>query len=394
MGRIKTKNILPCFLLLLQISCTEPFVVEIVDFENFLVVEGTITTEMKQQGVKLSRTISLEDFEENVEDNATVTVQASDGNTFSFSQDSATGVYLSNEEFQAIPNIGYILKISDENGNSYTSKEVFVPPVVEIDRVYTQRVSDEEKEGIQVFVDSDDAMGEAQYFRYEYEETYQIEVPIYSSLNWEIRDYDVKSGLYEIDLSYRAPEIVCYSSNRSKGILQTSTSILAENKVLHFPIRFILSTNSVLRERHSILAKQYVQSQEAHTFYQILEDLGNVGSLLSQGQPGFAQGNLVSVDKPEEKVMGFFEASSITTKRIYFNYKDFGFKFPPYFIECDSIYQIPNKLLIERLQNENYQIINWEEEGPVKTYIIVKEMCADCTTFSSKTKPDFWEDGP
>ncbi|MCK5442489.1 MAG: DUF4249 domain-containing protein [Maribacter sp.] len=394
MGRIGYKYILPCFLLLLQTNCTEPFIVGIVDFENFLVVEGTITTEMKQQGVKLSRTISLEDFEENVEDNATVTVQASDGNTFSFSQDSATGVYLSNEEFRAMQNIGYILKISDENGNSYTSKEVFVPPVVEIDEVYTELVSDEEKEGIQVFVDSDNETGGAKHFRYEYEETYQIKVPTPSSLKWEIRDYDLKSGLYEIDLSYRTPEIVCYSSNRSKGILQTTTSNLAENKVLHFPIRFILSTNSVLRERHSILAKQYVQSLEAHTFYKTVKDLGIKGNVLSQGQPGFVQGNLVSVNDPDERVMGFFEASSLTTKRIYFNYKDFVFKFPPYFIECDSIYQIPNKLLIERLQNENYQIINWGEVGPVKEYIIVNEKCTDCTTFSSKTKPDFWEDGP
>ena len=62
MGTSKLKNILPYFLMLLQLGCTEPFLIETIDFESVLVVEGTLTDELKRQEVKLSGTIGLEDF--------------------------------------------------------------------------------------------------------------------------------------------------------------------------------------------------------------------------------------------------------------------------------------------------------------------------------------------
>ena len=45
--------------MLLQISCTEPYEIETVDFESVLVVESTITNEVRPQVVKLSKTSQL-----------------------------------------------------------------------------------------------------------------------------------------------------------------------------------------------------------------------------------------------------------------------------------------------------------------------------------------------
>ncbi len=390
MGRFQFLSL--CFLLQLLLQCTESFDIQAFNFDRILVVEGTITNELKQQVVKLSRSIPLDATVPDIEENADVQVVDTDGQAFQFSFDPATGVYRSDVAFAARPESAYTLIINTQDGRVYTSSEVVLPPIVPIARVYAEISSDAGANGIDIFVDSEEAPDEVRYFRYEYEETYKIKVPQPSHFTWAIEDYDVGSGLYEISLTRRKPETICYSSNYSTGILQSSTRELERNRIFRFPIQHIYRRNPILRERYSILAKQYVQSLQAHTFYQTLNDLGGQGSLLSEVQPGFPPGNISSSDNSDERVVGFFEASSVSTKRMYTNYKEFVFEFPPYFIACDRIRMFPYAEMIQKLEKEHFQIVDYEEQGPVKLYHLYKEQCTDCTTFSSNVKPAFWED--
>jgi uncharacterized protein DUF4249 len=393
----RMKNILPCFLLLLQISCTEPFLIKTIDFDSVLIVESTLTDEMKRQEVKLSRTIGLEDFGQEIVDNAEVRIEDSNGNVFTFAQDAETQTYLSDIEFQAEANTLYTLKINTPDGRGYTSKAVEVPPRSPIKQVYSEFVSEVGKEGIQVFIDSDNAMGAAEYFRYEYEETYKVKLPANAKFDWEIVNVNNFSGSYQIEITPRewTDKQFCYPTISSKGVIQTSTDGLAENSIVGFPVRFIDKNNPVLRERYSILVKQYIQSLEAHTFYQILKDLGSGGDLLSQGQPGHVPGNIVSNTEPDEKVLGYFEASSVSSQRIYFNHTDFGLELPQYFEECEWLIsrEISRDLFRRKLEFENYQIYAFDDDnGPI--YYIVQSECSECATFSTHIKPDYWEDGP
>ena len=394
----RIKNILFYSLFLALANCTEPFPIATIEFEDILVVESTITNELKRQEVKLSRTIDLADLGQAIVDNAIVKIEASDGSEFDFSQDTETGNYISNSEFQAMPDIAYTLKINTQNSQSYTSKAVALTPALEITRVYPESVVVNEEEGVQVFVDADNQMGDARYFRYEYEETYEILLPNTSGVNWRIINVNDFRRTFEIALGSRRIDEKCYSTIESEGIVQTSASNLGENGIFRFPIRFITKDNPIIKERYSILVKQYVQSQEAYTFYQILEDLGNVESLLSQGQPGFVRGNINSETDSEEKVLGFFEASSVSSRRVYFNYEDFGFELPPYFVECDELVIVGNTVLLKRkLEFENYQIFFFElrrVDGPIPQpiYHLAQAECTECTSFSTHIKPDYWED--
>ncbi|MCM4154029.1 DUF4249 domain-containing protein [Arenibacter sp. N53] len=389
----KIKNILIYFILLLLIGCTEPFPIQDIDFEDILIVESTITNEMKQQRVKLSRTISLESFGQNIEKNAIVQIEDSNGTTFTFSQDTETGDYVSDEEFQAVPNISYTLKIKTGDGRGYISKPVQIPAAVPIERVYAELISENGKEGISVFVDTDNTNGSGQYFRYEYEETYKVKLPNPKTFDWEVVNYNNFSGSYELELTQIEQDFVCYSSVGSKGIVQTSSGNLGENKVLRFPVRFIDKGDPVLRERYSIIVKQYIQSLEAYTFYSILENLGNAGSLLSPGQPGYVTGNVGSETNAEEKVLGFFEASSVSSQRIYFDYNYFGLELPPYFVECEAeIIGGPTEILKRKLEFEGFQIFFYEEIELKAFYHIARSECSECTSFSTNIKPDFWED--
>ncbi len=389
--------------LLFQAGCTEPYEVETVDFENVLVVESTITDEWKPQIVKLSRTSTLENTDLLIENGASVTVVGSNGESYNFSQDSSTGFYVSNQPFRAQPAIGYTLEIVDRDGKRYTSSSVTLPPTVEMDQVYAEPIvqAAENKDGVQVLVNTEDPTGNAKYFRYEYEETYKIVAPNPSSFITEIINYNVGNGTYQVVLTPREPEEICFSTEFSTGITQATTTELNENRVFRFPVRYLSKLDSRIQTRYSILVKQYVQSVEAFTFYKIVEELGSVGSLLSQGQPGYVAGNITDTANPEDKVLGFFEASSMTSKRIYFNYEDFGFGKPPYFVDCDlqildyndatTLDDDPDEreALHYLVTSKNYQVIRLAQ-GTL--YTIARPECTLCISFSSNERPDFWED--
>ncbi len=385
-------NISLSMVALLLFSCTEPFTIETIDFNTVLIVEGRITDELKHHSIKLSRSTQLEDAKVQLEHQAQVHIEASNGQMYPFTQDDATGHYISTVAFQAEPHIDYTLTINTQDGGNYQSTAVHLPPTAEIDSVYAEPMVLDGLEGVMVFVDSQEGAEETPYLRYEYEATYKIKVPKPSDWEWEVIDYDFISGYYEINLTHREPETICYSNYKSFGILQALTAEFTQGHVMRYPLHYLYKGAPALRERYSILVKQYVQSIEAHTFYRTLHDLGMSESLLSQGQPGFVPGNIQSTTHPNEKVLGFFEASTVSSKRIYFNYKDFGFAFPPYFEDCTRLEVFPTAALITKLERQDYQIQDFEEDGPVKLYHLYKEACTDCTTFSSNVKPDFWVD--
>ena len=80
--------------------------------------------------------------------------------------------------------------------------------------------------------------------------------------------------------------------------------------------------------------RQYVQSLEAFSYYDLLNQLSATGNALTQIQPGFIASNIFSTANRDEKVLGFFDVSSVTEERIFFNYEDFfpGEDLPPYFV--------------------------------------------------------------
>lgn len=391
--------------LLFVINCREPFEIESLDYVNALVVESTITNELKHQEVKLTRTYRLDESAPSIENNATVWIEDSNDITYSFSQ-SPDGTYLSDIEFQAVENVTYVLNISTQDGRQYHSESVVLTPVSEISNLYAEKViNNNGSEGIEVIIDSDNLTDDARYFRYEYEETYKIVAPNYFPLDLNIINLSQNANGLEYDrvLPVREQEErICYTTKNSVGIIQTTTTDLENNQVFRFPVRVIDIDNSILRERYSILVKQYVQSIEAYTFYKTIDELGGFGSILSQSQPGYVLGNIVSENDSSEKIIGYFDVSTVSSDRIYFNYSDFNLPTPPYFYECNVVtldYNDnsphdgdPNErnLLFQFITVNNFKLLNGSDFSTI--YDIVNPECGDCTSISSNIRPDFWED--
>jgi hypothetical protein len=395
------------FLLLLPYfisSCTEQYILQSNTYEDVLVVEATITNELKKQAIKITRTSRLEEEVNTIESGANVIVTDNDNNQYIF--ELKDSIYVSQTEFQAIPGRKYRLDITTNNGKSYYSTSETLPTVNEIQNVSASVKTVDNQRGVQITVDSFDPNNTSKYYRYEYEETYKIVTPLWDQDKAVLLPPLSGNNHKEIGLIPRTGESkICYSTVKSKDILITSTNLMNEDRVA-YPIRFISNQNYIISHRYSILAKKYTLNLESYTFYKTLKKTSSSNNILSQNQPGFFNGNIRSLDNPNEKVIGFFDVSSVSSKRIFFNYKDLFPEepLPPYINDCEIkiwtfCFESTNPdcrggLLLSSIESNQLLYLNsYQYSNPIyKTYEMIPPPCGDCTSFSSNIIPPFWTD--
>lgn len=386
--------------LVTNFGCIEPFTLVTESFEDALVVEATITDELKTQQIKLTRTFPLEGGGLVFENGANVKIIGSNNNEYSFINTN-DGVYNSVIEFKVEHGISYRLLITTSDGKEYVSNDETLPEVVGINKLEAELVTSNENQGIQVFVDSDDSSGETNYFRYEYEETYQRIPELFFRVDLVFSNVTGSGESIQYTIAEEPrPENqrVCYSNNNSNEIIVTSTDGLTEQRVSKFPVRFIRADDFIIRDRYSILVKQYNQSADANNYFRILKDISSDESLLIDQQPGFVQGNLFSTQNSNEKVIGFFDVSSVSSKRIFFSYDDFEIAEKPqypFFCETDTLsYNVPDERprLYELVANRGYKHGGSPGNEDELDFLIVRPECGDCTSYASNVRPEFWED--
>lgn len=401
MKKIIIYKITSLLLLCLAISgCTEQYVLQTDTYESALVVEATMTNEMKRQEIKITRTYRLEEHAPQVETGAEVTVTDSDGNLYHFVEEE--GLYVSENTFQAVPGKTYRLNIDTADGKSYTSTNETLTPVNEMQNVVPTVQSKNGQRGVGIVVSAFDPTGNSKYYRYEYEETYKIISPVWDDERTILLPFETGQQHQGIGIIPRVGETqTCYGTKASDDIIQTTTTGLGEDRV-NFAVRFISNQNYIITHRYSILVRQYVQNLAAYTFYKTLKELSGSESILSQNQPGFFYGNLKSSDNPNEKVIGFFEVASVSSRRVFFNYADLfpGEPEPPYFEDC-TIKEFKNCFNQNDPECKGAALISviggndllYVDSDSNQTYFfMVRPACGDCTTFASNIRPSFWTD--
>ena len=393
------------FLLLISFfisSCTEQYALQSNTFEDALVVEATITNELKKQEIKITKTYRLEEEENTIESGAVVMVTDNDNNKYIFEQKDS--IYVSKTEFQAIPDRRYRLDITTNQGKSYYSTSETLTTVNKIQSIDATAQTIKGDRGVQIIVNNYDPNNSSKYYRYEYEETYKIVTQMWKQDSTIILPPLPDGTHKEIGLiSRKGDSRICYGTAKSKDILIASTNSLSEDRVA-FPIRFISNQNYIIAHRYSIFVKQYIQSLEAYTFYKTLKELSGSDNILSQNQTGFFYGNIKSSENPNEKVIGFFDVSSVSSKRFFFNYVDLfpGEPLPPYPDNCDIqaftfCFYAKNPdcrggMLLASIEKKQLLYFNsYQYSNPIyTTYEMVSLPCGDCTSFSSNIVPPFW----
>ncbi|WP_422083736.1 DUF4249 domain-containing protein [Ulvibacterium sp.] len=366
-------------------GCTEPFLPEIPPSDSLLVVDATITNELKNHEIFLSRSTQGEE-EPKVESNATVRIVDDDQQQYPFTE-TEPGRYTSDAAFAPEPGIAYRLFVTLANGRSYTSRAVELPQTTQIDAVYSQRTnSSSGLDGVGIFVDSFDPTGNSIYYKYEFEETYRVVVP-----KWSPGEFVLVSE-NRVEVRQRTTDKrTCYATNISNSIILTKTTGITEDRVIGFNIRFLRKDNFIISHRYSILVRQYVLSKQAYDFYEKLREFSESESLFSESQPGFINGNILSEDNEDERVIGIFELSSVSEKRAFFNYTDFfpDSDLPPFIDECRQFVTTPAEV-VPLVKADRVSFFNFVEGSP--DYVAQPKICGDCTVFGPEEVPDFWEE--
>lgn len=392
------------------VNCVEEIEFENEVFESALVIDATITNEDKQHEVLLSRTYPFEDLGPSPESNANVTVTGN-GVVYQFTEDKP-GSYISEAVFSAMPNVDYQIRITTNDGRTYTSIPTQLTQSSQIDELYAVReTNDDGINGMSMYIDTFDPTGNSKYYRYEYEETFRVEPPAFVSEDL-VEDFTPE---VLIDLCPDCPvkfvfrsqdKRVCYRTETSQSIILTSSKGFTEDRVTRFLTHFVKSDDYKISHRYSILVRQFVHSREAYTYLEAVSRFSGEGSLFSQVQPGFVSGNIISESNSEEKVIGFFDVASVSTKRIFFNYEDFypNEPLPPYINSCEPrapfrCVQANNSTfrcagLINGLRR-NLIVYRGMNTGQIQLggpYLMVDRECGDCTALGDIEPPDFWVD--
>ena len=379
------------FIIAATVRCIVPYDIELTDFDQVVVVDGVVTTQFKKHKIILSYTHPIEYSQPSSLQGAQVWVEDNVGTTYNFIEN-PPGEYYSELEFAARDDRDYQLFFKTEEGKLYQSdknRPISSPPIDSIFNRYADIIpsnSSEQEKGIQFFLDSHDPAGRAKHFRYEWEETYKIVTPYISPYRYDIDKDEI--------IVRETPINICYSGNTSTSLILGTTVGSSVNRIAELPIRFVSGETDVLRNRYSILVRQFAVNNATYNYYQRIKDSERRGSLFDE-QQGSVIGNVSSVDNPEETVLGNFEVSGVSIKRVFFDFADLDDQLllPKYRYNC-----APDKLVGTSLDStlyyvqRDYNIIVLNPLDAVPQVSLGIIFCTDCTTFASNIKPDFWID--
>lgn len=364
------------------ISCVEPIEINTNEFESILVVEGIITDEEKHQTINLSRSYKLEEDGPAPVSDAIVKVVNSNGESFDFSETSA-GVYKSLTEFRVEYGVGYTLQI-ETNSGYYESTSVTTNSETNINTVGSLRTTVNDTEGVAITVDN--SADDQSYYKFEYEETYEIRSPYEKFWELIINEEDEIERIPKEEQDY-----ICYVTENSEDIVLSNTGGLSENALDGFLVRFISRNDYALSYRYSILVKQLEISPEAYSYYETLQNLSETENIFSQYQPGFLSGNILNTEENDEPVIGFFTTAAVDEQRHFFSFSDY---FDPassrasHTGDCNPF--IPSPQDLRTYIEEGAVELFLEEPGPI--YVVIRASCVDCTYLGSNERPEFWID--
>jgi hypothetical protein len=356
-------------------SCVVQFIPDINEEQDFMVVEGLITDQKNSYQIKISRSnpIGSKNVFSPVH-GCTVSVSDDLGNRYMLSE-KKYGIYVSDSlVFQGVTGRKYVLHISSNN-HFYESEPMEMKPVPPIDSAYADLEYNDSYSlgqvvpGYQVYLNTHDPLNLSRFYRWEFEET------------WEFR------------LPYMYPSIInriCWKSGYSNKIYIKNTSALKENRITRYPLNFITTETDRLKVKYSILLKQYSLNEDEYLYWEKLQKTTeNVGGLYDM-VPVSIQGNIHCIDNPEEKVLGFFSVSSVSSNRIFIKNKLIDF--PDFYRKC-PIDTVPAGQFIPNLGVFVFIIVRLNDWPPTfKTFYVLtdKKECIDCSLNGTNKMPDYW----
>lgn len=362
---------------LLFTSCKDEYEPPLINTDtNILVVEGVLNASGGSTNVRLSRSTKIDNFNNIVaEEGAQVTVEGETGPAQSLVP-TGGGFY---RGVLALTTGGkYRVRIVTTNGKEYLSAYSTVKQTPVIDSIGWSRSGD----GVMVHANAHDATGNTTYYRWEYEET------------WEIHSYYGSKFIYENgsvrDRIYPDEErMVCWKHANSTSILIGSSAKLDGDRISQAPLVFIPSGHEKLAWRYSIIVRQYALEKNAYEFYDLMKkNTESIGTIFDP-QPSEIRGNFTCVSDPEEPVIGHITASTVEEQRIFIN----SSQVPGWvFVENCPVQHVTPDSVVYYFEGDGFIPYDVKEAGnTVEYYLASYAGCVDCTKRGGgRQRPSFW----
>ncbi|MEM9324477.1 MAG: DUF4249 domain-containing protein [Bacteroidota bacterium] len=371
-------------ILFVLVACQEPFEPPLLEGQAAIVVDGVVTDEFKAHEVTLSRSSPLDTVLEVPVSEASVQIVENDERVFTLSE-FTPGRYRSTFPFSGTIGSSYQLRLEIE-GQQYESAPVILkanPAIDNVDfRLDTREPSGQR--GLQVLLST--TPSESTFFRWEWQETYEIRSPYPRRYEW------VNDEFVEFD---PFPVSVCWNADSSRTVIVASTQQLEAGSASSFEIRFLNEGDPKLLELYSIEIKQFAMDEQAFDFWRTIRDIGERQGSIFDLQPGLVLGNMRAVNN-NNVILGYFDATQLRTVRSFVGRSTLArlglsrnneFRFG-----CtEQLDTIP------RFEIETYLRLNGEERNVIgflefagNGWLTGPKECTDCRFQGSNERPSFW----
>jgi hypothetical protein len=375
--RVNNKIFVVTLILPLLTGCIESYYPKIDDAQHSIVIDGTLTDKEGYHYIHVSRSVPLNSDENIPVQNCNVEITDNSGNAIHF-YESEPGLYEQwiDQEFLETGR-KYKLRVT-AGGSVYESRYETMLPCPPVDNVYYEI---EEKEttdpenplyGIQFYADLNAQSGDAKNYRWELEETweYHSEYPIKDY--WNGREFiNLASDNYSL--------FFCWSSGSIHEIHTGTIKEITSNSLSRIPLNWISNETSRLKIKYSLLVKQYSLSDTAYDYWNQLKKSSQETGGLYEIHPPQIRGNIYNINNDDETVLGNFNVSGMSEKRIFvsekFNFFPICYDCNPYKPEFGFLFGTQPVYFIDEIRG-----------------ITANRKCFDCTLLGGTTeKPDFWE---
>jgi hypothetical protein len=355
---------------------------------GYLVVEGFINTGLGGTSISLSRVNKLNDPVIAKVTGAVVQVEADNNQVYPLAA-KADGVYAS-EQLVLQNDRSYRLTIRTPDNKEYQTafaKPVATPAIDSISWQYTDS-------GLEIFVNTHDPANNTKYYRWQYEQTWEIRSSYYSTLKYVTTQVQGRP-FYSVDFLFPngAPDttkIRCWQGNNSTTIILGSTAKLTKD-IISMPLIDIPRGTRPLSIMYSVLVRQHAITKAEYEFLEIMKKNTELTGSVFDPQPSQLNGNIKCITNPGEPVVGYVGVYSEQQERVYIRNSQLpGWGFNPgcldYEIEnqTDSIAQAIGNLLLPTT------VQTFTPVGRIATFNAAPNVCVDCTLIGTNKKPDFW----
>ena len=361
-----------------------------------LIVEGIINANGRTK-ITLSRATTLSDKRIDPEIGSLVLIESENGGTTYPMAETANGVYESAENILE-QNNRYRIRLTTFDNREYASefKSIIISPP--IDSISWKQ----EDNGVRMFLNGKNDANTTSFYKWDYEESWEFHSAYRSVLVFEQIPPDNAGNIWRLRFfdpdhqgRFDEAKFRCYNNRNSTTINVVSTANLGQN-VLYYPVRFIDRGAIELSVLYSIKVNQYAISDEGYEFFtRMKKNTEQLGSIFD-AQPSEITGNIKCLSNPGELVIGYVEASTLESKRVFinndnlenWNYNQGCLKYydPTGYPYRNDRSKFAN--IIERGLSPTLPVKT--EFGSIVTFEVEPLGCVDCRLRGSSVKPDFW----